>query len=77
MKLTNPLNLNLIDATGYTTGGNWDFYDQAHIDEIADSMRTNGWQGAPSLYSRTTPCPTAEPTASAPPKPPSSTKCRP
>ncbi|MEU9761728.1 ParB/Srx family N-terminal domain-containing protein [Streptomyces sp. NPDC047987] len=47
MELMNPLNLNIIDATGYTTGGNWDFYDQAHIDEIADSMRRNGWQGAP------------------------------
>ena len=47
MKLTNPLNLTIIDATGYTTGGNWNFYEQDHVDEIADSMRRNGWQGAP------------------------------
>ena len=47
MELTNPLNLTIIDATGYTTGGNWDFYEQDHIDEIADSMRRHGWQGAP------------------------------
>lgn len=41
----NPLGLDLIDATGYTTG-QYDLDDQ-HVTEIADSMRNNGWQGAP------------------------------
>lgn len=47
MELTNPLNLKTFDAADYTTGGNWEFYEQAHVNEIADSMRHNGWQGAP------------------------------
>lgn len=47
MELTNPLNLTILNAADYTTGGNWDFYEQDHVDEIAESMRRNGWQGAP------------------------------
>ncbi|MFB8122101.1 ParB N-terminal domain-containing protein [Streptomyces bacillaris] len=47
MELMNPLNLKTFNAADYTTGGNWDFYDQDHVDEIADSMRRNGWQGSP------------------------------
>lgn len=47
MELMNPMNLKTFNAADYTTGGNWDFYDQDHVDEIADSMRRNGWQGAP------------------------------
>lgn len=43
--ITNPLNLDITDATGYLTGQ--DYIDQAHVDEIADDMRTHGWRGAP------------------------------
>lgn len=41
----NPLNLDLIDAAGYVTG-QYDL-DDDHVTEIADSMRVDGWQGAP------------------------------
>lgn len=45
MTVTNPLNLTLINATGYLTGQlDW---DDNHIAQIADSMRTHGWQGPP------------------------------
>lgn len=41
----NPLGLKLIDATGYTTAqGDW---DTDLVDEIAASMRADGWTGAP------------------------------
>lgn len=41
----NPLNLNLIDATGYITGQ--PDLDQQHVDNITNNMRAHGWQGAP------------------------------
>jgi len=41
----NPLNLNIIDATGYVTG-QYD-RDAGHVNEIAASMETHGWHGAP------------------------------
>lgn len=45
MTILNPLRLPLIDATGYTTAqGDW---DPDLVSEIAVSMRTDGWQGAP------------------------------
>lgn len=46
-RITNPLGLDLADAAGYTTGGNWPFYDQGHVNEIAADMREHGWRGAP------------------------------
>lgn len=41
----NPLNLDTIDATDYTTG-QYDL-DTSHVNEIAASMETYGWHGAP------------------------------
>lgn len=41
----NPLNLDTIDATGYTTG-QYDL-DTNYVNEIAASMESHGWQGAP------------------------------
>ncbi|GHI98143.1 hypothetical protein TPA0906_00090 [Streptomyces olivaceus] len=41
----NPLGLDLIDATGYTTGQ--EDLDPDHAAEIANSMRVRGWQGPP------------------------------
>lgn len=43
--IANPLNLDLIDATGYVTG-QLDL-DEQHVTEIATNMRAHGWQGAP------------------------------
>lgn len=45
----NPLNLDITttEPAHYTTGANWDYYEQDHVDEIADSMRAKGWHGAP------------------------------
>lgn len=43
--ITNPLGLDLADATGYTTGQ--DYYDADRVTEIATDMAHNGWHGAP------------------------------
>ena len=43
--ILNPLGLDLVDATGYTTGQY--HLDPGHVAEIADSMRMRGWNGAP------------------------------
>ncbi|MFD7868122.1 hypothetical protein [Streptomyces sp. NPDC059783] len=45
----NPLALPLhhIDPESYTTGPNWEFYEQAVVDEITASMRVDGWKGSP------------------------------
>ena len=45
MTIINPLGLDVIDATGYITAQ--DDRDEDRVTEIADSMRANGWQGAP------------------------------
>ncbi|KOX10115.1 ParB N-terminal domain-containing protein [Nocardiopsis sp. NRRL B-16309] len=41
----NPLNLDIIDATGFATGQ--PDRDAGHVNEIAASMETHGWHGAP------------------------------
>lgn len=45
----NPLTLDIttIEPGTYTSGANWDYYEQDHVDEIADSMRAKGWDGPP------------------------------
>ncbi|MEU5748186.1 endonuclease domain-containing protein [Streptomyces sp. NPDC047726] len=45
----NHLNLPLhhISPESYTTGPNWEFYEQDVVDEIAASMRADGWKGSP------------------------------
>lgn len=43
--ITNPLNLPILDATGYVTGQ--DYLDEDHAAAIAENMRAHGWQGAP------------------------------
>ncbi|MEU0236727.1 ParB N-terminal domain-containing protein [Nocardiopsis sp. NPDC006198] len=45
MQTLNPLGLDTIDATGYITGQH--DLDADHVNEIAASMETDGWQGAP------------------------------
>ena len=47
--IRNPLNLEVAttEPSSYTTGGNWDFFEQDHVDEITASMRAKGWDGAP------------------------------
>lgn len=44
-RITNPLGLDIIDATGYGTGQ--DYHDPANVAAIADNMARNGWQGPP------------------------------
>lgn len=41
----NPLGLDTIDATGYTTGQ--PDTDPDHVDQLTASMREHGWHGAP------------------------------
>ncbi|RMI39733.1 ParB/Srx family N-terminal domain-containing protein [Streptomyces triticirhizae] len=45
----NPCGLTVTETSpdSYTTGENWEFYDDDHVAEIADSMRAHGWRGAP------------------------------
>ena len=43
--LTNPLNLDIHDATNYAP--RHDVYDPTKRDHIAADMTTNGWHGAP------------------------------
>lgn len=45
MTASNPLNLDMIDASGFTTG-QYD-RDDDHVTEIAASMEAHGWQGSP------------------------------
>lgn len=43
--VVNPLNLAIIDASGYDTGQG--YLDGDHVAEITASMAADGWRGAP------------------------------